>query len=348
VKQYAGIMTAATERMLGSWRDGETRDIHHDMMKLTLEVAVEVLFGADVHDRAHRLARAFAVVGEHFQVVYDRIFFVPERIPIPGNRRYRRALASLDREVDRIIAERRDGDRGGNDLLALLLEARDDDGRPMSDRQLRDEIATLFAAGHETTAVALTWTLLLLGRHPEVEARLHTELDDVLAGRPPSTAELGSLPFTEAVVLESMRLYPPAWVIGRKALEDVELGGYTIPRGTNISMSQWVVHRDARNFEHPLEFDPDRWRDGLADRLPRFAWFPFGGGQRRCIGASFATTEARLLLATIAQRWRFVPLDARTPALQPMITLRPKGGLTMRVESRTIAPQRPREYAMAS
>jgi len=196
VEQYAGIMTASTERMLAEWRDGTTRDIHHDMMRLTLEIVVKVLFGADVRDQAHRLAHAFAVVGEHFQVVYDRTFFVPEWIPIPGNRRYRKALDSLDGEVERIIRERRARDTGGDDLLGLLLEMRDDEGRPMSDRQLRDEVMGLFLAGHETTAHTLGFACHLLGQHPDREAKLLAELRDCLGGRLPTVDDLPRLRFT--------------------------------------------------------------------------------------------------------------------------------------------------------
>jgi cytochrome P450 len=333
VARYGTVMVDYTRRMTDGWRDGETREIHRDLMGLTMDIVAKVLFGAEMNGRETEVGAAIGDLLEGFASASGG-YPLPAWIPTPARRRTRRAVASLDSLIYPIIQARRATDGEADDLLAMLLAARDDDGQPMTDQQLRDEITTLFAAGHETTAVALTWTFHLLGRHPEIERRLHAELDEVLPQRPPTTEDLPALRFTEGVVLESMRLYPPAWVIGRKALEDLEVGGYLIKRGTNISMSQWVVHRDPRNFERPLEFDPDRWRDGLADRLPRFAWFPFGGGQRRCIGASFAMTEAVLLLATIVQRWRLEPVSAGPIGTQPMLTLRPKGGVQMRVVAR--------------
>ena len=329
VEQYAGIMTAATERLLAGWRDGSTRDIHHDMMRLTLEVVVEVLFGADVHDRAHRLAQAFAVVGEHFQVVYDRTFFVPEWVPTPGNRRYRRALASLDREVDRIIRERRAGGGGGDDLLAMLLEARDEDGRPMSDRQLRDEVMGLFLAGHETTAHTLGFALYLLGRHPEAEARLLAELQACLGGRLPAVDDLPRLPVTEQVVKEALRLYPAVYSMLREATADDQLGGYHVPAGTTVILPQWVIHRDGRFYREPEAFMPQRWTTELERRLPRCAYFPFGAGPRVCIGNGFALMELRLILPTILQRWHLEPASAAPLELMASITTRPRRGIPM-------------------
>jgi cytochrome P450 len=334
VEQYAAIMTTATERMLDGWRDGSTRDIHHDMMTLTLEVVVEVLFGADVHDRAHRLARAFAVVGEHFQVVYDRTFFVPEWIPIPGNRRYRRALDALDREVDRIIRERRAGHGGGEDLLALLLEARDDDGRSMTDRQLRDEVMGLFLAGHETTAHTLGFACHLLGRHPEQEAKLLAELHGVLGGRLPTVADLPRLPFTEQVIKEALRLYPAVYSMLREATQDDELGGYHVPAGTTVVLPQWVIHRDHRFFEEPEAFAPERWTPEFERRLPRCAYFPFGAGPRVCIGSSFALMELRLILPIILERWHLEPASKAPLELLASITTRPRCGIPMVIHRR--------------
>jgi cytochrome P450 len=334
VDQYARIMTASTERMLAGWRDGAIRDIHHDMMKLTLEIAVEVLFGADVHDRAHRLARAFAVVGEHFQVVYDRIFFVPEWVPIPGNRRYRQALDSLDREVDRIIQDRRAAKAGGDDLLALLLEARDDDGRPMSDRQLRDEVMGLFMAGHETTAHTLGFACHLLGHHPNQEAKLLAELHGCLGGRLPTVDDLPRLHFTEQVTKEALRLYPAVYSMLREARQDDELGGYHVPAGTTVVLPQWVIHRDGRVYQEPEDFAPERWTTEFERRLPRCAYFPFGAGPRVCIGSSFALMELRLILPTILARWHLEPASAEPLELMASITTRPRRGIAMVVHQR--------------
>jgi cytochrome P450 len=333
VEQYAGIMTAATERMLADWQDGTTRDIHHDMMKLTLEIVVEVLFGADLHDRAQRLARAFAVVGEHFQVVYDRTFFVPEWIPIPGNRRYRKALDSLDREVDRIIRERRASDTGG-DLLAMLLEARDDDGRPMSDRQLRDEVMGLFLAGHETTAITLAFACHLLGHHPDQEAKLLAELRTCLRGRLPTVEDLPRLQFTEQVTKEALRLYPAVYSMLREARQDDQLGGYHVPAGTTVILPQWVIHRDGRFYPDPEVFAPERWTREFERSLPRCAYFPFGAGPRVCIGNSFALMELNLILPTILQRWHLESASATPLELMASITTRPRRGIAMVVHRR--------------
>jgi cytochrome P450 len=334
IEQYAEIMTASTERMLASWQDGTTRDIHQDMTRLTLEVVVQVLFGTQMHDQAHRLAQAFAMVGKHFQVVYDRIVFVPEWIPIPGNRRYRRALAWLDREVDRIIRERRASQTGGDDLLAMLLEARDDDGRPMSDRQLRDEVMGLFLAGHETTAHTLGFACHLLGQHPDQEAKLLAELGQCLGGRPPTVDDLPRLRFTEQLTKETLRLYPAVYGFLREARHDDELGGYQVPAGTTVILPQWVIHRDGRFYPEPEAFAPDRWTPEFERNLPRCAYFPFGAGPRVCIGNSFALMELRLILPTILQRWHLEPASTAPLELMASITTRPRRGIAMVVHQR--------------
>jgi cytochrome P450 len=333
VDQYAGIMTASTERMLARWRDGTTRDIHHDMMKLTLEIVVKVLFGADVHGQAHRLAHAFAVVGEHFQVVYDRTFFVPEWVPIPGNRSYRKALDSLDGEVARIIRGRRASDTGGDDLLGLLLEMRDDEGRPMSDRQLRDEVMGLFLAGHETTAHTLGFACHLLGHHPSQEAKLLAELR-CLEGRLPTVDDLPRLRFTEQVTKEALRLYPAVYSMLREALQEDQLGGYHVPAGTTVVLPQWVIHRDGRLYQEPEVFEPERWTKEFERGLPRCAYFPFGAGPRVCIGNSFALMELRLILPTILARWHLEPASAAPLELLASITTRPRRGIAMVVQER--------------
>jgi cytochrome P450 len=334
VEQYAGIMTAATERMLAGWTDGTTRDIHNDMMELTLQIVVEVLFGFDLGDQAHRLAQAFAVVGKHFQVVYDRTFFVPERIPIPGNRRYRKALQALDREVSQIIRRRRTDGGGRDDLLALLLEAWDEQGRPMSDRQLRDEVMGLFLAGHETTAHTLGFAFHLLGHHPEHEARLLAELRQCLGGRSPTVHDLPRLRVTEQVIKEALRLYPAVYSMLREARQDDELGGYHVPAGTTVILPQWVIHRDGRFFRQPERFAPERWTEELERGLPRCAYFPFGAGPRVCIGNSFALMEMRLILPIILQRWHLEPGSAEPLDLMASITTRPRRGIEMVVRAR--------------
>jgi cytochrome P450 len=243
-------------------------------------------------------------------------------------------VKQIDDLVYRVIAARRAGEPR-EDLLGTLLAARDDDGAPMSDQQLRDEVITLFLAGHETTALALAHTFYLLSKNPDVERRLHAEVVSVLGGRLPSADDVRALPYTERVLKEVLRLYPPAWTTGREAAEEVEIGGYRIPKGAQILTSQWVVHRDPRWFPNPEGFDPDRWTPERAKGLPRFAYFPFGGGPRICIGNHFAIMEATLILAIIMQRFRIELLPGQRLDLRPSVTLRQVGpGLRVRLVER--------------
>jgi cytochrome P450 len=254
------------------------------------------------------------------------------RLPLPGNRRFREAKRRLDAILYPIIAQRRaDGGADRGDLLSMLLSAQDQDGTRMTDLQLRDELMTLFLAGHETTANALAWTFFLLSNSPEVDARLGDEIRTVLGGRAPGLADIPRLAYVEHVVTESLRLYPPAWAIAREAIEPLDLRGFHIAKGTQVWISQWVAHRDPRFFDDPDVFRPERWADGLAKRLPKFAYFPFGGGPRFCIGNAFAMMEATLLLATLTQRFRFEVAPGARVVPYPSITLRPRYGLEMRV-----------------
>ena len=248
--------------------------------------------------------------------------------------RSRKAVDRLDEVLYRIIDQRRNGHVETEDLLSMLLSARDDSGAGMDSKQLRDEVMTLLLAGHETTATTLAWTFYLLAQNPRAEFELLAELRGVTSGRVPTYQDLPKLRFTEAIVRESLRLYPPAWAMGRQAIEDCSIGGYEVPRNTTIYMSQWVVHRDARYFDEPEQFRPERWMDSLQKTLPRFAYFPFGGGPRVCIGASFAMMEATLLLAAIASRFRLTLMPDQTIELWPSITLRPRNGIKMVVSKR--------------
>lgn len=334
ITAYGQTMVAYTQRMLTGWRTGDVRNVHHDMMHLTLEIVGKVLFDTDVGTDAEAIGQAFDAVTDEIAARFRRPVFIPDWVPLPGNVRYRHGVATLDKLVYRIIAEHRANGARGGDLLSMLMQVRDEDGTQMSDQQLRDEAITLLLAGHETTALALSWTWYLLSRHPQVDARLGAELQRVLNGRPPSPADLPSLRYTEQVILESMRLFPPAYGIGREALQDCEVGGYHVPAGTTLFMSPWLMHRDARWFDEPQQFTPERWDDGLADRLPRHVYMPFGGGPRICIGNSFAMMEAVLLLATIAQRFRLEPASDAPVVPFPTITLRPTGGVAVRVAER--------------
>jgi cytochrome P450 len=324
---YADVMVAYTERLLAGWRDGEAHDLHADMTRLTLEIAAKTLFDADVAGDARDVGEALAVAHSRYESRIVGVYPLPRWLPTPGNRRLFRAIARLDEVVYRFIAQRRGGDAGRRDLLSLLLHARDEEGGQMTDQQLRDEAMTLFLAGHETTALALSWTGYLLAQHPEAHGRLLEELRSVLGGRSPAAADLPRLEFTEQVVLESMRLYPPVYAFGREAVHDCEVMGYAVPAQTTVFMSQWALHRDPRWFHEPEKFDPARWAGGLAGRLPKFAYFPFGGGPRVCIGNTFAMVEAVLVLATLAQRFRFELVPGQEVVPWPSMTLRPKYGV---------------------
>jgi cytochrome P450 len=328
IAAYGPTMVGCTERMLAGWRDGETRDVHADMMHLTLAIAAETLFGADVGSEAGEVTAALAQAMASFDRRISSAILIPRWVPTPMNLRARRIVRQLDAIIYRFIEQRRKSGVERGDLLSLLLQARDaDDGTGMTDQQLRDEAMTLFLAGHETTALSLSWTWYLLGRHPEAEAKLHAELAAVLGGRPPTVADLPRLPYTERVVQESLRLYPPAYGMGREAIRDCEIGGYPIPKGLTIFLAQWVVQRDSRWYDQPEKFDPDRWADGLQDRLPKFAYFPFGGGPRLCIGQTFALMETALVLATVAQRYRLELVPDHPVVPWPSLTLRPKHGI---------------------
>jgi cytochrome P450 len=338
IEKYAVVMVAYTQRLLDDWRPGQTRDVHAELMRLTLEIVAQTLFSASVSGQAEEVGRAMDTV-MHYWAGPAAVFSWWQRLPTPGNFRFRRAMKRLNEILLGAIAQRRSGDSGPEDLLSRLLHARDEEGGGLSDQQLRDELVTLFLAGHETTAVALTFCFYLLAGHPEVEARLAAELDEVLAGATPTVGHLPRLPYTEWVVKEAMRLYPPVPSIGREALADCEIGGYPVPKGTQVSPVQWVTHRDARWFDDPLAFRPERWDNDLARRLPRCAYFPFGDGPRVCIGSQFALMEAVLILATVATRFRLALAAGQTLALLPSITLRPRAGVRMVVhERRPAAP----------
>jgi cytochrome P450 len=280
IQKYAKVMVAFTDSMLRDWRHGDTRDLHAELMRLTLDIVAQTLFGTSVEGKAQPVGQAMEVIMRHFATIapwFPWLF----RLPTPGNIRFRKAQAELNQIIYETIAQRRSGGCEGDDLLARLLAARDEDGSQMTDRQLRDEVVTLFLAGHETTALSLCFTFYLLAQHPEVEARLLDELRQVLEGRLPTAADVPRLHYAEWVVRESLRLYPPAPAIGREAIEDCEIGGYRMAKGSQFSLVQWVVHRDPRWFEDPEAFKPERWDHDLVKRLSRCAYFPFGSVHHR-------------------------------------------------------------------
>jgi cytochrome P450 len=339
IESYGDTMVAYTERMMAAWHDGEVRDIHRDMMRLALEIVAKVLFNVEVTADTDRIAGAlntFMELGSRGRMLLPPILRL---LPTADNFRYRRAARQLDDIVYGLIHRRRLDSEIADDLLSGLLQTQAIGRRAMSDEQLRDEVMTLLLAGHETTAVSLSWTWYLLAQYPEVEKKLWSELRAVLNGRSPRVQDLSRLPYTERVVKEAMRLYPPAWAIVRNSLKDCDLGGYRVPAGATVMMSQWVMHRDPRYYDQPEQFNPDRWLEARVKGASKFTYFPFGGGPRTCIGASFATMEGVLVLAAIAQSYqvRVVP-DCPVEPL-PTITLRPRRGikvvLTRRVENPT-------------
>jgi cytochrome P450 len=336
VASYAKMMTDATSRTRERWQDGDVLDISHEMMRLTLAIVGKTLFDADVEDEAQEIGQALTDVMNLFDVLLLPFSEYLDKLPLPQTRRFHRARERLDATVYRMIEERRRSHQDRGDLLSMLLLAQDEEGQTgrMTDEQVRDEALTIFLAGHETTSNALTWTWYLLSQHPEVETKLHEEIDAVLGSRLPTSDDVPRLRYTEMVLAESMRLYPPAWALGRLALADYEVGGYVVPAGSLVLLSQYVAHRDPRYFPDPTRFDPERWTPEARESRPQYSYFPFGGGPRRCIGEGFAWMEGILLIATLAQRFSLRLVANHPVELKPVITLRPKHGMRMSVSGR--------------
>jgi cytochrome P450 len=332
---YGAVMVAHALQMVDAFEDGQVLEITEEMAKLTLGIVVKCLFGADFVREAPKVSRLMIAVLDATNRRVNSPLRIPSWVPTRRNRREKAAVATFDGMLHALIAARRAAGHKPDDLLSVLLAAVDEDsGTGMSDRQLRDEMMTLFLAGHETTAAALTWTWFLLSQHPEVESRLLGELHQVLGGRAPTAADLPNLPYTEMVVREALRLYPPAAGVAREPIEDVRIGGYDVPKGSLISINIYALHRDRRFFDDPERFVPERFGDGWEQRIPRFAYLPFGGGPRVCIGNGFAMMEARLILATVAQRWRLL-LEPHQQVLPiQLVTVRPKNGVRMRLTLR--------------
>jgi cytochrome P450 len=335
VRTYADAMVLHTRRMLDGWHTGETRLLTDELVRLTLAIVAQTLFDADVNAEAHPMGPVLEGVLSYYGDPMNSLV-LPQWLPTPANRRFRRAVAGLDALIAAMIAERRKRATTGHDLLSRLLAAQDEEGGVMTDQQLRDEVVTLAFAGHKTTAAALLYSLYLLAQSPAADDRLAAEVRDVLAGRPPTAADVPSLRFTECVVKEALRLYPPSWGIGREALADFEVGGFVVPKGTQVLTVQWVVHHDARWYDEPEAFRPERWEGDLESRLPRCAYFPFGDGPRICIGGHFAMLETVLVLATIVQRFRLELVPNQKFRLVPSITLWPKPGIRMVVRDRPL------------
>jgi cytochrome P450 len=346
IQRYGEQIVALSGALSTQWEAGTVVDVSAAMMRLALQITARTLFDTEVTPEIH-------VINDQVNVImdlYNYLVAMPRaelllNSPLPQMRRFRRAKATLDAAVDSMIRAHRSEARTGEvsslaqrgDLLSMLLLSRDEegDGLKLNNEELRDQVLTLFLAGFETVANALAWTWLLLGQNPLAESRLHDELDAVLAGRVPTNEDIPRLEYTAMVLSESMRLYPPAWAMGREVLEDVAIGPYRLRKGTMVFFSQYIVHRDPRWFPHPERFMPERFTMEAKAARPRFAYFPFGGGGRQCIGESFAWMEAILTLATIAQRWRLALVPGQTIEPQPKITLRPKDGIRVVLVPRT-------------
>lgn len=331
---YAEAMVDEAARTVAGWRDGETRDLSQDMMALTLRVVGRTLFGHDASGDVGDVAGAMRA----FQDSLSRPDLLPKWFPSPWRYRLDGAVTTLDRIIHGMIERRqREGAGAGRaDLLQMLVDARDveGDGQGLSLREMRDQLVTLFLAGHETTSHALTWTLYLLSQNPGPERTLHEELDRVLGGRAPTLADLDALPYTEQVIKESMRLYPPVYMVARQATEDTEIGGHRVPKGSEVVLWIYMTHRDPRWFADHAAFRPERFAPEAEAALPKLAWLPFGAGPRACIGRAFAMVEARLLLAVMAQRHRLSLEPGHPVEVLPRVTLVPKHGMRMRVHRR--------------
>ncbi|MEH2045151.1 cytochrome P450 [Nostoc sp.] len=333
---YGQVMVDYTQQLLNSWEDGETRDVYADMLALTLEIIAKSLFQVDEKEAVEVIGKALKNSIEYFEAPSNNLFLflLPDWFPTSKNLNYLKAVQSLDNVIYTTLNQRRASGQDKGDLLSMLLQIQDEDGIKMSDKQIRDEVIGMLIAGRESTALVLCWTWYLLSQHPEVESKLLEELQTILGGQALTIADLPQLRYTERVVMEVMRLYPPVATVGRTALQNCEVAGYPVRAGDTIMMSQWVMHHDPRYFDNPEAFNPDCWEGDLIKRLPAFAYFPFSGGPMICIGKSFAIMELVLLLATIAQQFRLklVP-DQKVTLCNPFL-VRPKNRIKMLLNKR--------------
>ncbi len=339
IAEWTPTMMHYIQKMVDGWESGQTIDVARQMLRLTSTVVPRTLLGVNIEGQEEEITKNFEVVIKMTQ--RNRVPFMDrllEKLPLPSNFRYRKALEALDQAIYAMIEERKQKGLQEDDLISALLKG--SDGCPYggdknnSDRQIRDEVMTMFLSGYETTSNALSWAWHLLSLNPEAEAKLHEEIDAVLQGGLPTIADIPKLTYTRMVLMETMRLYPPVWTMSRRPTVDLAIGGFTIPAWSFIVISPFIVHRDPRFFPDPEKFDPMRWTPQETAQRPKFSYFPFGGGSRQCIGERFAMTEATLVIATIAQKWRLLPVAGRNVELEPLITLRPKLGMLMKMQKR--------------
>jgi cytochrome P450 len=333
ISAYAKIVTESVNEECIAWKNGEERDIHFDMSALTLKIIAKSLFSTDLlREEQNEIIHIFNALLMR-STIGLRLFPQTTKLPLPANIRFRRNLHRLNEIVYHMIEARKKNRAGFDDLLSLLLDGAENDPT-ISDKQLRDEVVTMLSTGYETSSTTLAWIFYLLSQHPEAEEKLAQELDSVLKGCEPSFDDIHRLPYTSWVVKEALRVYPTGWILGRKAISDCMIGGYHVPAKAMILMSQWTMHRDARWFDQPLAFNPDRWNDGLEKRIPKFAYFPFGGGPRKCIGDTFAIMETTLILAMISSRMKLQTVAGHPVVSHALLTLRPKFGMRMEVNAR--------------
>ena len=332
--QYATVMTTAAARLRQSWQDGDTLDIAPAMMRVTLAIAAKTLFDADVEDEATAIGRAITTLLRLSPRVTMPLAPLLRLVPLPSHRRLRRAQDYLDTLIYRLIDERRATGGETGDVLSMLVSAQTEDGSPLSPRQIHDEALTLLLAGHETTALALSWTWYLLAQHPDVDAAMQAEIQTVLGGRLPTAADLPHLQYTRMVLSEALRLYPPAWLMTRRAREEVVIGDYRFPPGTFFLLSPYLTHHDARFFPDPEAFVPTRWAAPPDAGPARYAYLPFGGGPRQCLGEGFAWMEGLLVLTTLAQTWRMQLVPGHPVEPWALVTLRPKAGIHVHLARR--------------
>lgn len=332
---YADTISSIAERVVNTWQDGATLDMFSEMSYLTMLIVNKTLFSIELESEAKELGSTIGTLSTSHTYIIGPLGNLRMRLPLAYTKKILAARAYLEKTVYEMIAKRRvDGDQG--DLLSMLIEAQDEENENehMSDRQVRDEALTLFVAGNDTTTNALTWALYLLSQNPQVTHCLHDELDHVLGGRTPSYADIESLPYTRMVFSETLRLYPPAWIMLRASVENIEIGNYFVPKGSSVILSQWVTHHNEHYYPNPFKFDPERWTPQAIAARPKMSYFPFGGGARACIGEAFAWMEGILVIATIAQKWEF-HLETGFPVeLLAEITLRPKHGMRMILKRR--------------
>ncbi len=334
IESYADVMVEYTRQMLNTWHTGDTRRLEREMMKLTLNIVSKTLFDADVSGDADHVGELLTRILEASNDRINSVAQLPDWLPLPKTRRMYRDIAELDVILQRFIDERRASGDDKGDLLSMLLQARDDDGSAMDDKQLRDELMTIFLAGHETTAMAMTWTWYLLMQHPQVMSRLKAEVDAALGDRPATMADLANLKYTEMVVKEGMRLYPPAASVGREPIEDTQVGDYMIPKGSLVTLAIYAMHRNPAVFPNPDVFDPERFSPENEKTIPRYGYLPFGGGPRVCIGNSFALMEARLLLVTMIQHAELSLMPGQSIVPKQLVTVRPANGIFVNVKLR--------------